>query len=495
MRDFNPDDFIIRYPGIFDEREKPYMDQYLKDIEAINNRGPVDLDLLVTGQLPPETPGIWMCCKATEEMIRYNHAKYEQENPLFNDPEYARAAGFKDIPAYFTYAASDDAATKAFPPEARDTLLVSQLSHSIKHFAEIYPGDTLFTVIDRRDITDITPPEGSIYRTVSLYCELSVFNQRKELVNTATFSFTESVKTYKPGRKPEPSGNPFKDTWEDPDWFMKPDHQYTDDDYEYMKSVWRAEKIRGARPLYWEDVNIGDEPQPILEGPIIDSVLPTVPYAQGLGGTRTPKKELLDPEIAKTFIKNSHGILMPKNIWDITPKAPKDTDAVFMNNDGREKDFEKAYEELDTAQEEPLVETGINTEDIHKTEDDARAAILNFYGRDLCIRHINAWMGDKGFIKEIKWSIMPPETHAAFGKPVPVSPAFHHYLQSAPKMKDRTVNSHGLTRDTAEVHSVVVDKYYKNGEFLVKLIWWINDIQDTIWIDGEVEVKLPSRNC
>lgn len=489
MRDFNPDDFIIRYPGIFDEREKPYMDQYLKDIEAINNRGPVDLDLLVTGKLPADTPGIWMCCDASEEMIRYNHAKYEQENPLYNNREYARAAGFKDIPAYFTYAASDDSATKAFPPEARDTILVSQLSHSVKHFADIYPGDTLYTVIDHRDITDITPPEGSIYRTVSLYCELSVFNQRRELVNTATFSFTESVKTYKPGRKPAPSDNPFKDQWEDPEWTRKPDHLYTDEDYEYIKSVWRAEKIRGAIPLYWEDVNIGDEPQPILEGPIINSVLPTVPYAQGLGGTRTSKKELLDPEIAATYIKDRHGILRPKDIWEITPRPPKGSKVIFPVDDGRGAAFNDANE----AQDEPLVETGINTEDIHKTEDDERAAILNFFGRDLCIRHINAWMGDKGRIQEIRWSLMPPETHAAFGKPVPSSPNFHRYLQQAPKMKDKTVNSHGLTRDIAEVHSVVIDKYYKNGEYLVDLICWIKDIQDTIWMDAKVIVKLPSR--
>ena len=493
MREFNPDDFIIRYPGVFDENEKPYMDQYIKDIEAINNRGPVDLDLLVSGKLPADTPGIWMCCEATEEMIRYNHAKYEQENPLFNDKEYAQAAGFKDIPAYFTYAASDDSATKAFPPEARDTILVSQLSHGVKHINDIYPGDTLYTVIDHRDITDITPPEGSIYRTVSLYCELSVFNQRKELVNTAYFSFTESVKTYKPGRKPAPSANPFKDQWEDPEWTKKPDHYYTDEDYEYIKSVWRAEKIRGSEPLYWEDVNIGDEPQPILEGPIIDSVLPTVPYAQGLGGSRTSKKELLDPEIAATYIKDKHGILRPVNIWDITPKPPKGSKVIFPVDDGRGAAFNDANEAQDS--DEPLVETGINTEDIHKTEDDERAAILNFYGRDLCIRHINAWMGDKGRIQEIRWSLMPPETHEAFGKPVPVSPIFHHYLQQAPKMKDKTVNSHGLTRDVAEVHSVVTDKYYKDGEYLVKLICWIKDIQDTIWMDAMVEVKLPSKNC
>lgn len=93
----------------------------------------------------------------------------------------------------------------------------------------------------------------------------------------------------------------------------------------------------------------------------------------------------------------------------------------------------------------------------------------------------------------MSWCIMPPETHAAYGKPVPTSPYFIHWLQQAPNMADRTVSTHGLTRDIAEISSVVTDKYVRNGKYLVKLIWWICDIHKDIWIDGCAEIELPHK--
>ena len=124
-----------------------------------------------------------------------------------------------------------------------------------------------------------------------------------------------------------------------------------------------------------------------------------------------------------------------------------------------------------------------------------RAAIINFVGRDFAIHAINNWMGDKGRIFSIKWGIMPPETHTAMGHPVPESPYYIHWVSQAPGMEDAHVNSHGLTRDTAEVHLVVVDKYVKNGMYLAKLIWWITDINNTIWVNGSAEVELPHKEA
>lgn len=111
-------------------------------------------------------------------MVKYNHSKYEQENPLFNDAEYAKKAGYLDIPAYFTFGAHDDSYTTAFPESARDTLLVSQASHHIENYNVVYPGDSLYLTFDQRTMLDITPPEGSVYRSVALYNTGSIYNQR-----------------------------------------------------------------------------------------------------------------------------------------------------------------------------------------------------------------------------------------------------------------------------------------------------------------------------
>ncbi len=122
-----------------------------------------------------------------------------------------------------------------------------------------------------------------------------------------------------------------------------------------------------------------------------------------------------------------------------------------------------------------------------------RAALINFFGRDTAIHHINNWMGDEGVIKSIGWSIMPAKTHEAYGKPVPVNPYFKSYLAQLPSMADKCVNVHGLTKDIALVKSVVADKYVKNGEYLVKLIWWTEDIDDGIYNEGCAEVALKYR--
>ena len=284
MREFNPDDFIVRYPGQYDEREQKALDEWWAQAQAINNRGSIDVKALIEGNLPKETPGIGPVLPVTEAMVKYNHAKYEQENPLFNDAEYAKKAGYKDIPAYMTFGAPDDVYTSAFPPEARDTLLVSQASHWVENYTDIYPGDTLYFVTDERKMLDLTPAEGSVYRSTALYNAGTVYNQRGEIVNKVGIHYVESVKTYKPGRKPEDfEAMGFMGFWEDPDWMQKEDHIYTDSDYAYMKSVWEKEEIRGSEPRYWEDVKIGDKPAHVLEGPIIESVLPAFPFGQGLG--------------------------------------------------------------------------------------------------------------------------------------------------------------------------------------------------------------------
>ena len=493
IKEYDPQDFIIRYPGQYDEKEQEALDKWWKEANAINSRGKVDIQALISGTLPADTPGIGPKVEVTAAMIAYNHAKYEADNPLFNDAEYAKKAGYKDIPAYITFGTHDDSYTSPFPPEARDTLLVSQPSHWVESYQDIYAGDTLYMVIDERQMIDLTPPEGSTHRSVALYNAGTVYNQRGEIVNKCGFHYMESLRTFKPGKKPENFEElGFLGMWEAPPWMAREDRVYSDADYEYMKQVWKNEKIRGAEPLYWEDVNIGDEPAHTLEGPIIECALPAEPYGQGVGGTRTLRKEILDEEICKTLIKDAHGILKTADPAEYTPKIPDGAKAAFMIDDGRGEALnDKLDEEAKEAPEKPE----LDTESIHAVEGDMRAAIINFFGRDLANHAINNWMGDQGRLFSIKWCIMPPETHAANGKPVPESPYFVHWVQQAPGMEDAHITIHGLTRDVGEVCMKVVDKYVKNGRYLVKLIWWIQDINGALWVDGCAEVELPHKKA
>ncbi len=468
----NPQDFLTLYPGQYTEREKAAVEKFLADNMAIADRGPIDVQALIQGTLPKDTPGVAGTLQVTEAMVRYTNRKYDPENKVLNDTAYARTLGYENIQALPTFAACDDLIMKPYPTSVRDTLLVSQLNHNILVYKPIYPGDTLYTVMNSRDLYDITPPQGSIYRSLVIVSQASIYNQKGEKVNDATFRVTEMVKLYKPGLGPKNPG--FKDIWEAPDWTSRPAHHYTEKDWETIKSLWAKEKRQGAAPLYWEDVKIGDEPTWTVDGPIIESVTPTAPYGMGTGGSRSMEKEIMDPVIFKTMILDPEtGIYLLPNKADYVPAVP---------------------DQENKAGAGAMMAGGINTADIHK-QTITRAALINYFGRDLALRHIDNWMGDHGVITDVRWGIMEPETHAAFGKMVERSPYSEDFLSHVPSMKGKHVSAHGLTTDLAIVKSYIYNKYILNGEYYIDLAWWVESIDGYIWEAGGATVKLPSKSA
>ncbi len=475
MGRYDPDDFVVLYPGAYAEKERPLVDKYLADNKALEERGPIDVQALVSGTLPMDTPGLGPSFAVTEAMVRYNNEKYDPENPVLNDAEYARKLGYRDIIAMPCYGAHDDTFMVPYPPDARDTLLVSQLNHSVTSYGPVYPGDTLYLVADSRHVTDYTPTEGSTYRSIVLRSTGSTYNQRGEKVNDVVFRVVESVRIFREGKRPEKMG--FNEMWEAPDWMSRSAHYYTDKDWAYIKDLWSKEKRRGSEVLYWEDVRIGEEPTWTVDGPILESLAPTAPYGMGTGGSRTMKKEIMDPKILKTMIRGEE---------DGIYRLPKREEYVPAVPDGADKGPTPPMHEDDS----PTVDTA----DIHR-QTESRAVLINFLGRDIAVRHINNWMGDHGWIHNIRWGIMPAEAHRALGKDVPTNPDAERFLEKVPPMRGKHVLAHGLTGDLALVKSYVYDKYFRDGEPLVELGWWIETIEGDIWLAGGATVRLPSKRA
>ena len=467
-------DFVTLYPGVYTEKEKALAEKYLADNKALEKRGEIDVQALINGKLPKGTPGVGPAFVVTEAMVRYNNKKYDSENPVLNDAEYAKKLGYQNIIAYPTFGGHDDTFMVPYPPQARDTLLVNGLNHSFTNYKPVYPGDTLYLITNARHMTDLTPSEGSIYRSIAIQSEGSIYNQKGEKVTDVIFRVTENLKIYKDDKK-RPKNPTFADFWEAPNWMKRPAHYYTDKDWEFIKNLWSKEKRQDAKPLYWEDVKIGDEPTWTVDGPIEESIMPTAPWGMGLGGSRTMKKEIMDPKIFKTMLRGEKdGIYRLPNKADYVPPVPDDPATV-----------QRPPMKMDDA--------AINTADIHK-QTETRGVLINYFGRDIAIRHINNWMGDRGWLYNIRWGIMSPETHAAHGKTVPVNPEAERFLEKVPKMKGKHVTTHGLTGDLAIVKSCVYDKYVRDGEFFVELAWWVETIEGDIWQEGGATVKLPSKN-
>ena len=184
-------------------------------------------------------------------------------------------------------------------------------------------------------MVDRTPTEGSIYRHMTLASRGSVYNQRGEKVNDVVLRRLESLKIFKEGKRPEKMG--FAEMWEAPDWMARPAHYYTDADWDFIKGVWANEKPRGAEPLYWEDVKVGDEPAWTVDGPIDESLAPTTPYGMGTGGSRTLRNEIMDPAIFATMVSGEKdGIYRLPDREDCVPAVPDGVVPFFMvDPDGR----------------------------------------------------------------------------------------------------------------------------------------------------------------
>lgn len=292
------------------------------------------------------------------------------------------------------------------------------------------------------------------------------------------FHAVESVKILKEERRPA-AGFDFEDVWDTPDWTTRRAHYYTDADWAVIMDIWSTEERRGAEPLYWEDVKVGDQPVWTADGPIDEPVMPTSPYGMGTGGSRTLKKEILEPATRATLVRGDEdGIYRPADRSLYVPAVPA--------HSGHTQHIAPMAQDAGA----------VDTRDIHKARGAARSPLMNFYGRDIAIRHLNNWMGDHGWLKNIRWGLMPAPTSAKYGKPVPTDPAWPHFLDVVPTLKGRAyANAHGLTRDLAIVKSYVYDKYFRDLEFLVELAWWVETIEGDIWLEGGATIRLPSKRA
>lgn len=467
-------DFITRYPYQFDEREKPYFEQHDAACEAVNQRGPIDVDALISGTLPEGTPGVGPVIHLTDELVAYFNSKYNPFDPLYNDLSHAKAAGFDSIPAIMTIAAYDDAYIMAVPHEARDVMLVAGLNHSVTSHRPIYAGDTLHLVVNHRHWKDITPETGSDYRTIAMTFDGEIFNQNGELVNSVVFRVRENLKTYRPECRPAEFA-----PWEGPAWGRREDHTYTDEDWQKIIDIWAAEEIRGATPRYFEDVQIGDEPAWTLDGPIDDTVEPIPFWGCGLGGTRTLKSEISDPATRATMKRNPYdGIYrlekrsMSYPLW---PDSVRLVDKTFQPHT-------------------PLDCTSFAENDDPMCQPPERAMLINYVSRDFAIRHFTNWMGDAGYLKTISWGIMPNETMHHYGYDLPPQEDAVDFLEMFPDKHGKCLH-HPMERDVLIVKSRVYDKHIVDGEHLVEFGWWVEDILGNMMEEGRATVRLPSREA
>ena len=475
-KDPNWSDWEFYSPNVYDAEDTKILKEFQAELALTNNRGEININDLVSGKLEGK-PGIGKGTQITSENMKTYARRYGANNPLWTDSNYAKKTKWGAIAMPFA------AAEPGYMPamfKARgfaDYMVVSAHNDTINYYKPVYEGDTVYKVLDKQYCIDITPSQGSYYRTFAMSGWARHFNQKGELIAEGANILKESFRRHKDPAKRNPSK---AHAWESPDWWSRSPHIYTDKDWEDIKTVWKNEKIRGSEPLYWDDVNIGDEPPARAVGPIraeeeIDMIFDIPDWS-----TNT-KQNMLDPKTLAKMVKNEQGIyLLPEYVKKKPASRP----------------FTGA------GQDAPVVQTP------EIANRDGRGLIQNAVASKWAAGMIMNWMGDTGWMHRIGWDIMeiPPGTSRSidFEKDPTVIPPIpmklrpilfdkYPYMDKVPYMRGCRAAWHAMEGDVVICRAYVTDKYKKENEYFVDLTFWCETIDRYLVEEGFVTVKLPKK--
>ena len=423
------DKLEVFYPGVYTPEEQAAIDAWKAGTYQSKRPGPA---MGMNG----ERDGVIGPIHGNFSKL-YAHV-WDKYNPLWFDPEFARANGWADTPVRPGYISAEN--MLQLPDElgenanfVHDWVIGDAYDHEVEYLAPIYPGDTLKKVLTRRDFIDATDPQGGHIRALVTVCTVEYENQKGERVFRAISRYPSfKYRSLDPEFKA-----PFQHAF---GRYVHPEPEYSDEDWEIIKGYMLGEKVR-KEPLYWEDVQIGQEPTPICEGPIEQCDM-----------IRLTGYQLVESNLRDQFENGGHGH--------------------FAKMQGGHY-------------------TNMSASHVYKDH----ANWFNFTGRNLGVRLVSNWAGPTAFIAKCAWRMInddPPETATNH---LPESYARPSWLFKVPALKQagRYMNLHGFCGDLGLMKGYVSDKYIQDGKHYVELVVWGENLDGGIWQETLFTVILPSR--
>ena len=424
-----------QYPGVYSDREQKLLDEARSAIEAQKGG-----------------PAMFGGGEANETVMRLYAQAWDPWNPLFNDPDYAkntRYGGLIAIPCWKEPGAMFPTLPMDFGDRMTDR---ANLGGAFEMLRPIRPGDVLTAKVGQSRIVDVTPEEGGDSHVFYLEGAGELYNQDGELVMRGITRGRNGFANYaddytgeriyglsmggpmgpgggKPGKPGDPPPKPGPGMFADAEPYT-----YTEDDWEKMREMWRAETIRGAEKRYWEDVEIGDQPQSLCTGPITE--MDMIRY---------------------------HGM-------QIIESRPMRDNILDENMRRRLEPFKNRYNVyyLDYASHYCGQGEGRNP------------IFFNTTNRNLLIRVLTNWMGDDGWLRKIDWH---------FSGTGPDS-----FLDKVPFMKGKAATNHGSCGQCMLLHGYVTDKYVgEDGAHLVDLTCWAETWDHKLTQIIGASVELPTK--
>lgn len=360
---------------------------------------------------------------------------------LYNDPEYARAQGLSGVPAMPGFAhrqvKPDTATDLRFDRSAYDAFYFTAIGGDLCYARRLCGGDKVLKVETGTDMRDVTKT-GEEIRIFDFDKVTSIFDESGQEIDRSVIYTREGYRKFTDGRPPLGYTENMSQ-WES---YLPEAHYTTDEDYQRMKQIWDQETIRGEKPLYWEDVEIGTEvPQTCSDGPVTYMhIVAWEPIPPEFLFTR---EELLDPEYTKTVYRDRYGSYLDETAVHFGGRNNVGSRMVFYNTD---------------------------------------AAFL-------IARTVTNYIGNQGRISRFGWRLFP------FFREMRREKLGEEMFRKVPGMEGRCCDRHGAEGDTVIGRAVVTDKYInEKGEHCVEFALWAETLDGDIIQVCPTEAVLPSKN-
>jgi len=201
---------------------------------------------------------------ATKELIAIHARATDDPNPLFHDEEYARKSRWGAIiaPPLFPYAISSGGSgvfevMKECPPSL-GVPTANNAGSAWDFYHPICANDSFKVKEDpTQTLTDVTRRDGAGPRQLLWSRDKLFINQRDEVVAVCHRRIFWFIVPPGEDKRPKIATHP-----------PLAEYVYTREELDAGDRTWEEEEIRGANPRYWEDVKVGDDLQPTVNGPI-----------------------------------------------------------------------------------------------------------------------------------------------------------------------------------------------------------------------------------
>ena len=387
---------------------------------------------------PPPPPFLLMPPRPLDEreIIDFNR-RWNRYDPLYTDPDYARAHGHPSCPAMPGFMAMFPMMLiPQFPKNIASKFYYTMDRNDILYERNVYAGDALGHGKESAFMNELTLPGGEA-RVWEMGGVGETVDADGKLIFTTKGNVLEAYSMFTDGTPPMDFSKNMAE-WVD---YFPPAHVTTDADYERMRQLWAQERVMGDDTPCWEDVAVGDFlPVTCSDGPI---TYIHMMYWHPIGDLSIySREELFDPQMRATTFRDRYGAFLDETALHFSGRNIPGMRGVSYN--------------------------------------DTIARIV--------ARTLTNFVGTRGRVSRFGWGLFP------FFRELRVRPIDEDMLAKVPGYEGRGCERHGAEGDTVIGKACITGKYINaKGEHCCEVALWAETLDGEIIQTCPSEIVLPAR--